>query len=123
MPSLNKIEIIGNVGSNPELRFTPNGKPVANFSVATNRKYTKSDGEKVEETEWFDVVVWNRLAETCNQFLGKGQLVYVSGRVFLHKWDKPDGSHGSKLEIQGNSVLFLSRPNIEKQTDDLGPEY
>ena len=76
MASLNKVMVIGNVGSEPEMRFTPAGKPVTSFRVATNRVYTNPEGERKEETEWFTVVAWNRLAEQCNQFLGKGRLVY-----------------------------------------------
>ncbi|MCL0034840.1 single-stranded DNA-binding protein [Dehalococcoidia bacterium] len=76
----NKLMAIGNVGRDPEMRFTPSGKPVTSFSLATNRVFTASDGERRKETEWFNIVAWNRLAETCNQFLTKGQQVYVEGR-------------------------------------------
>ena len=78
MASLNKVIIIGNIGSEPEMRFTPNGNPVTSFRVATNRMYTTAEGERRQETEWFSVVAWNRLAEQCNQFLTKGRLVYTS---------------------------------------------
>ena len=104
----NRTEIIGNVGATPELRFTPSGTSVISFSVAVNRRYTK-DGEKVESTEWFSVVAWNKLAESCNQYLKKGKAVFVSGRVSLHKWEKPDGTETSRLEINANSVIFLSK--------------
>ena len=77
MASVNKMIIIGNLGSEPEMRFTPNGNPVTSFRVATNWRYTTSQGERREETEWFTVVAWNRLAEQCNQFLAKGRLIYV----------------------------------------------
>ena len=78
MAGLNKIMVIGNLGSDPEMRYTPNGAPVTSFSVATNRTYTTSQGERRDETEWFRIVAWNQLAETCNQFLKKGSSVYLS---------------------------------------------
>ena len=81
MASLNKVMIIGNVGGEPEMRFAPNGNPVTSFRVATNRVYTTPEGERKEETEWFTVVTWNRLAEQCNQFLIKGRHVYAEGRL------------------------------------------
>ena len=71
MVGLNKVIIIGNVGTDPEMRFTPNGNPVTSFRIATSRTYTTPEGERRQETEWFDVVTWNRLAENCNQFLTK----------------------------------------------------
>ena len=77
--SLNKVMLIGNVGNDPEMRFIANGNPVTSFRVATNRYYNTPDGERRQETEWFNVVAWNRLAEQCNQFLGKGRLVYAEG--------------------------------------------
>ena len=104
----NRTEIIGNVGATPELRFTPSGTPVISFSVAVNRRYTK-DGERVESTEWFSVVAWNKLAESCSQYLKKGMAVFVSGRVSLHKWEKQDGIEASRLEINANNVIFLSK--------------
>ena len=119
MPSLNKIEIIGNVGSQPEMRFSTSGKPVTNFRVATNRRYTDSNGEKKEETGWFSVITWGKLAEQCNQFVSQGQLVYISGRVSLHTWQKQEGSQGSRLEINAYTVLFLSRPNSSTKVDKL----
>jgi single-strand DNA-binding protein len=89
--SLNRAMIIGNLGGDPEMRFTPNGNPVTSFNVATNRVYNTADGERKEETEWFTVVTWNRLAETCNQYLTKGQKVYAEGRLHNRTWDGQDG--------------------------------
>ena len=107
MPSLNKVTIIGNVGSEPEMRFTPNGRPVTSFSVATNWAYTTSDGERKQETEWFNVVAWNRLAEQCNQFLTKGRLVYAEGRLHTRAWEGQDGQQRSRSEIIASRVIFL----------------
>ena len=112
MVSLNNATIIGNVGVEPELRFTPSGKPVTSFSVACNRQYTK-DGETVKETDWFTVIVWNKLAELCSQYVSKGSLVYCSGRVYLHKWEGKDGKESARLEINAFNVLFLSRKSQE----------
>ena len=110
MVSVNRIIIIGNLGSDPEMRFTPNGNAVTTFNVATNRSYTAADGERREETEWFRVTAWNKLAETCNQYLTKGQLVYVEGRVKLDTWEGQDGQQRSRMEINADQVRFLSRP-------------
>lgn len=118
MAYLNKIMVIGNVGSDPEMRFTPNGKPVTNFNMATNRFYNAQDGERKKETEWFTVVTWDRQAETCNQFLTKGQRVYVEGRIRTRTWDGPDGQKHFRVEIHASRVIFLERresgsPNAE----------
>lgn len=109
MLSLNKIMIIGNVGSDPEMRFTPNGNPVTSFSVATNRVYNTTEGERRQETEWFSVVAWNRLAENCNQFLTKGRPVYAEGRLHTSTWESPDGQKHSRPEIIASRVIFLDR--------------
>jgi len=109
MVSVNKMIIIGNLGSEPEMRFTPNGRPVTSFNVATNRRYTTSDGERREETEWFSVVTWSKLAEQCNQFLTKGRLVYVEGRLRLHTWESQDGQRRYRNEIVAERVSFLDR--------------
>ena len=109
MAWLNKIMVIGNVGSDPEMRFTPNGKPVTSFPLATNRFFTTSDGERKRETEWFDVVTWDRQAESCNQFLTKGQRVYVEGRLRTRSWDGQDGQRRFRVEINANRVIFLDR--------------
>ena len=107
--SLNKVMIIGNVGSEPEMRFTPSGSPVTSFRVATNRVYTTTEGERRQETEWFTVVAWNRLAEQCNQFLNKGRLVYAEGRLHSRIWEGQDGQKRSQVEIIANRVVFLDR--------------
>ena len=83
MASLNKIMLIGNVGADPELRYTPNGAPVAEFTMAVNRRYTTGDGEQKEETEWFRIVTWNKNAENVNQYLTKGQKVYAVSYTHL----------------------------------------
>ena len=111
MAGLNKIMVIGTLGRDPELRYTPNGSPVCSFSVATNRTYTGSDGEKKQDTEWFTVVAWNQLAEQCNQYLAKGRRAYVEGRLHSHQWDGNDGQVRHRNEIVASRVLFLDRVN------------
>ncbi len=109
MVGLNKVMIIGNVGTDPEMRFTPSGSPVTSFRMATSRSYNSQEGERKQETEWFDVVTWNRLAENCNQFLTKGQRVYVEGRLRTRSWEGQDGQRHQRTEIVANQVLFLDR--------------
>jgi single-strand DNA-binding protein len=112
MPSLNRVMIIGNVGSEPEMRFTPSGKPVTSFRVATNRAYTTPEGERKEETEWFTVVAWNRLAEQCNQFLNKGRLVYAEGRLRTRMWEGQDGQKRYRTEVIAQRVSFLDKKGV-----------
>jgi single-strand DNA-binding protein len=109
MSGLNKVMIIGNVGTDPEMRYTPNGNPVTSFRIATSRTYNTSDGEKKQETEWFTVVTWRKLAESCNQFLTKGQKVYVEGSLRSRSWEGQDGQKRYKTEVLANRVLFLER--------------
>ena len=109
MASLNKVMIIGNLGSEPEMRFTPSGNPVTSFRVATNRVYNTPEGERREETEWFTVITWGRLAEQCNQFLGKGRLVYAEGRLRTRTWESQDGQKHYRTEVIANRVTFLDR--------------
>ena len=86
MVGLNKFMVIGNVGTDPEMRYTPNGNPVTSFRLATSRGYTAADGERRQDTEWFTVVAWFQLAEQCNQFLTKGRRAYVEGRIRCLTW-------------------------------------
>ena len=108
MANLNKCLIIGNVGKDPEMRFTPSGAPVTTFSVAVNSSYTsKTSGEKKTETEWFNVVAWGKLAEICNQYLTKGKSVYVEGQIKTRSWDGNDGQRKYKTELLARQVQFL----------------
>ncbi len=121
MVGLNKVMIIGNVGTDPEMRFTPNGNPVTSFRIATGRSYTTPEGERKQETEWFDVVTWNRLAETCNQFLAKGRRAYVEGRLRTRTWDGQDGQKHTRLEIIANQVIFLDKTAPASLPEEGGP--
>ena len=110
MASLNKVILIGNVGGDPEMRYTPDGKPVTSFSVATSRRYTTSGGESKEETDWFRITVWGKLAEVCNQFVTKGKQVYVEGRLHARSWEGQDGRAHTSLEVTADQVLLLGKP-------------
>jgi single-strand DNA-binding protein len=104
---LNKVMIIGNLGRDPEMRYTPSGKPVTTFSVATSRAWNTSEGEKRMETEWFNVVAWSSLAEICKQYLTKGQQVYIEGRLQTRHWDDQEGNKHTSVEIVANEMIIL----------------
>jgi single-strand DNA-binding protein len=110
-----KIIIAGNLGGDPEMRYLPSGQGVTNFSVATNRRYTTGDGQQVDETTWFRVSAWGRLAETCNQYLKRGSKVLIEGRLNTDPqsggpriWTRQDGTPGASFEITAQTVKFLS---------------
>jgi single-strand DNA-binding protein len=107
--SLNKVMIIGNLGRDPELRYTTRGNAVCNFTVAVNRPgRVDENGQRAEdETEWFSVVAWDKLAETCNQYLGKGRKVYVEGRLQTRTWEGPDGQKRSRVELLAQNMVML----------------
>jgi single-strand DNA-binding protein len=107
--TLNKMMVIGNAGTDPEMRYTPNGNPVTSFRLATNRRYTTADGEQHEETEWFTVTAWNKLAETVNQYVTKGMKVYAEGRLKSDSWTGNDGQVRFRNEIVAFEVKFLDR--------------
>ena len=107
MASLNKIMLIGNVGQDPELRYTPDGNPVANFSIAVNRRRRVGEEYK-DETEWFNIVCFSRTAENVNQYLTKGQKVYVEGRFQSSEYVGQDGNQRKSYEVIANEVTFLS---------------
>jgi len=107
--------IVGNVGKDPEMRYTPSGQAVTSFSVATNRQYTGSNGEQVKETIWFRVSTWGKTAEVCNQYVKKGSKVLVEGRLTPDKntggpriWTKADGTAGASYDVTASNVRFLS---------------
>ncbi len=108
--TLNKMMVIGNLGQDPEMRYTPSGQAVTNFSIATNYRYTTAEGETKEETEWFRVSVFGRQAESCNQYLAKGRKVYVEGRLRSRSYETRDGEKRFVNEINANDVRFLSTP-------------
>ncbi len=107
MASLNKVMIIGNLGRDPEMRFTANGQAVANFSVACNRRYTTREGEQRDETEWVRVVCWARLAEIAGQYLQRGSQIYVEGRLQTRSWEDQQGQTRYMTEVVANNFQFL----------------
>lgn len=106
---LNKVMIIGNLGRDPEMRYTPNGKPVTSFSVAVSRTWVKPEGERTETTDWFNVVAWGRLAEICSQYLTKGSMVYVEGRLETRSWEGENGQKHFRTEVVASDVNILDR--------------
>lgn len=110
------IEIIGNLGRDPEMRYTPSGQAITSFSVAVTEQFTSANGEKKKRTLWMRVNAWGKQAEVCNQYLKKGKRVFVSGRLNFDEatgspklWDKKDGSTGTSFEMTAEKVLFLSQ--------------
>ncbi|MHB0869505.1 MAG: single-stranded DNA-binding protein [Chloroflexota bacterium] len=121
MAGLCKATIIGNLGRDPEMRYTPSGKPVTSFSVACNHVYTAADGERKEETEWFRVSAWGKLAETCSQYLKKGSRVFVEGRLRTRTWEGQDGQKRTDIEIVASDMRILdAKPRGE--TGDMAAE-
>lgn len=108
--SLNRAEIIGNMTRDPEMKYTPKGDAVTNFSVATNRQWV-TDGETKEEVEFHNVVAWTKLAELCSQLLKKGSKVYISGRLKTRNWDDAQGVKHYRTEIVADDMVVLSRPD------------
>lgn len=120
---LNKVMIIGRLGRDPEMRYTPSGRPVTTFSVATSRSWNTSDGERRTETEWFNIVAWGSLAEICNQYLVKGQQTYIEGRLQSRNWEDNDGRRHTSVEIVASEMIMLGdRRSPENESDDYESE-
>jgi single-strand DNA-binding protein len=120
---LNKVIIIGNVGRDPEMRYTPSGRPVTSFSVATSRTWVSAEGERREETEWFNVVAWGQLAEICKAHLTKNQQVYVEGRLQTRGWEDETGKKHFRTELVANEMILLGdrrphHPDFDFVSDD-----
>jgi single-strand DNA-binding protein len=111
---LNKVIIIGNVGRDPEMRYTPGGRAVTSFSVAVGRTWTSSEGERHEETEWFNVVAWGNLAEICKTHISKGTQVYIEGRLQTRGWEDDHGKKHFRTELVANEMILLGDRNIEQ---------
>jgi single-strand DNA-binding protein len=125
MPGLNSIMLIGNLGRNPELRYTPSGKPVTSFTLATSRTWSTSEGEKREETEWFNVISWGNLAEICNRYLERGSRVYIEGRLQTREWEDAGGLTHNRTEVVADEMIRLDmRPSAVKKDEfqDSSPE-
>ena len=105
--SVNKVILVGRLGQNPEIRHTPSGASVANFSLATNETWLDKTGQKQEKTEWHRIVVWGKLAETCGQYLTKGRQIYVEGRLQTQQWQDKDGQTKYRTDVNAQTVQFL----------------
>jgi single-strand DNA-binding protein len=120
--------VIGHLGRDPEMRYTPSGRPVTNFNVAASRSWKTSDNERRTETEWFNVVAWGSLAEICNQYLSKGQQVYIEGRLQTRRWEE-DGVKRSTVEIVAKEMVMLGKrkkkdnDNDQEEEDDYGTDF
>ncbi len=104
---LNKVMVIGHLGKDPEMRYTPSGRPVTTFSVAVSRSWNTADGERRSETEWFNIVSWGNLAEICKQYLHKGQQVYIEGRLQTRRWEDKEGQKHTNVEVVANEMMML----------------
>ena len=124
---LNKVMIIGHLGRDPEMRYTPSGRPVTTFTIAVSRSWNTADGERRTETEWFNIVAWGNLAEICKQYLYKGQQVYIDGRLQTRRWEDKEGQKHTSVEVVANEMMMLGerRDNSSQtqesseQTDDV----
>jgi single-strand DNA-binding protein len=129
MASVNKVILIGNLGKDPDLRYTPGGAAVVNFPIATNERWKDKNGQPQERTEWHNIVLWGRLAEIANDYLKKGSSVYIEGRLQTRSWDDRDGNKRYTTEVVGNQMQMLGRQADagdrmpeEKAKEDLGAE-
>jgi len=114
MKSVNKVILIGRLGRDPEMKYTGTGTPFCRFSIATDDSWTdKASGERQERTEWHNVVVWDRLAEICNEYLRKGRLVYIEGSLQTREWDDQEGNKRKTTEIRARDMVLLGSPQSE----------
>jgi single-strand DNA-binding protein len=122
--SVNKVFLIGNLGRDPELRYTPSGTPVANFSLATSERWKNADGELQEHTEWHNIVAWRRLAEIAGEYLHKGSKVYIEGKIRSRSWEGQDGQKRFRTEIMVDNLMLLDARSEQpgQQVGDSGFE-
>ncbi len=122
MAGINKVILIGNLGGDPEVRYTPSGDAVANFNIATSEEWKDKDtGEKKERTEWHRIVAWRRLGEICGEYLSKGRQVYVEGRIQTNAWEDKEGNKRYTTEIVANTVQFLGGRDVGDSPRPQGP--
>lgn len=112
--SLNRVTILGRLGQDPELKYTPAGMAVCTFSVATSESWTDKQNQKQERVEWHKIVIWGKLAELCNQYLAKGRQVYIEGSLTTRSWDDKDGIKRYTTEINGKTVQFIGSPTEQQ---------
>lgn len=119
---LNKVMIIGHLGKDPEMRYTPSGRAVTTFNVAVSRSWNSSDGQRRSETEWFKVVSWGNLAEICNKYLTKGQQVYIEGRLQTRRWEDKEGNSRKSVEVVANEMTMLGDRRDKSSSDSAEEE-
>ncbi len=133
MAGVNKVILIGNLGADPEVRYLEGGSVVANFNIATTETYTNKNGERVDQTEWHRIELWEGLAKTAEKYLKKGSQVYIEGRLRTENWTDKEGQPRSRVSIRGNGMTMLGgppatdgsrppRPSVERSSDPLPPE-
>jgi len=115
---LNKVMIIGYLGRDPEMRFSPSGKSVASFSVASTRSWKNAEGEEHSETEWFNAVAWGELAEISKKYLSQGSLVYVEGRLQTRTWQDNQGHQHKSIEITAHDIMLLKQKEMRQSEND-----
>ncbi len=121
---INKVFLIGRLGADPEIRYTPSGAEVATFRMATSEAWTNKNGEKEERTEWHRIVAWRGLAKICGEYLSKGKLVYIEGRLRTRNWEDRDGNKRTVTEIEATEMKMLGGPGEgAKRAKDAGEEY
>ena len=122
MAAINKVILIGHLGADPELRYTPNGTPVANFRIATTERWTNKQGERTESTEWHRIVAWGKLGEFCGQYLNKGKQIYIEGRLRTRSWEDRDGKKQWTTEIIAQRLQLLGKPEKPSEEEVPVPE-
>ena len=115
MPALNQVQLIGYLGKDPETRFTPTGKKVCHFSLAVNRSWKTGEGEAKETTDWFNIEAWGKLGEACQQYLGKGRLVFVGGRLQTDRWNDDKGETHYRTRVVARKMQMLDREPSEEE--------
>jgi len=121
MASVNKVILVGNLGTEPEIRYTPSGSAVANFSLATHDQWTGKDGQKEEKTEWHKIVAWGRLGEICGEYLKKGSQVYIEGRIQTRSWEDRDGNKRYTTEIHAFVMQMLGSASKKESGEAKSP--
>jgi single-strand DNA-binding protein len=121
MPALNRVQLIGYLGRDPESKYTPTGKRVTDFPIGITQRWRDADGQPQEHTEWVNIEAWGRLAETCHEYLGKGSLVYIDGRLRTDRYEDQQGEARSFTKVVAQTVQFLDRPGEEHVDDRSDP--
>ena len=122
MPALNQVQLIGHLGKDPETRFTPTGKKVCHYTVAVNRTWRSGEGEEKEATDWFNIEAWGRLGEVCQQYLTKGRLVYIAGRLKTDRWTDDKGETHYRTQVVARQMQMLDRKPEEQDVTAEGEE-